>query len=38
MKRLKNVFSFIRSQFEHPGLAWDWYVKKGWKTRKRLND
>jgi len=38
MKRIQNIFSFIRSQFEHPKLGWDWYVTKGWKNRKRLND
>ena len=35
MKRMKNILSFLRLQFEHKELFWDWYVAKGWKKRRK---
>ena len=35
MKRMKNILSFFRLQFEHKELFWDWYITKGWQKRQK---
>jgi len=32
-QRAASAYSFIRFQFEHLDLLWDWFVVKSWKKR-----
>ncbi len=32
-QRVSSAYSFIKFQFEHFDLLWDWFVVKSWKKR-----